>query len=105
MIGSNYSIHAIFNAACLNLKMFIHKHISLYLCCSVVICFVLYSVFVCKCVLPPGDNPTAVSKYIISLLAVLDDWLTVHCSITLVDLQLDAQNSYLFIEGEHKNTP
>jgi len=26
----------------------------------------------------------------------LDDWLTVHCSITLVDLQLDAQNSYLF---------
>jgi hypothetical protein len=26
----------------------------------------------------------------------LDDWLTVHRSITLVDLQLDAQNSYLF---------
>ena len=26
----------------------------------------------------------------------LDDWLTVHHSITLVDLQLDAQNSYLF---------
>ena len=24
------------------------------------------------------------------------DWLTVHRSITLVDLQLDAQNSYLF---------
>jgi hypothetical protein len=27
----------------------------------------------------------------------LDDWLTVHRSITLVDLQFDAQNSYLFI--------
>ena len=27
----------------------------------------------------------------------LDDWLTVHRSITLVDLQIDAQNSYLFI--------
>jgi len=27
---------------------------------------------------------------------VLDDWLSVHYSITLVDLQLDAQNSYLF---------
>jgi len=27
----------------------------------------------------------------------LNDWLTVHRSITLVDLQLDAQNSYLFI--------
>jgi hypothetical protein len=26
----------------------------------------------------------------------VDDWLTVHRSITLVDLQLDAQNSYLF---------
>ena len=25
----------------------------------------------------------------------LDDWLTVHRSIILVDLQLDAQNSYL----------
>jgi hypothetical protein len=46
---------------------------SLYLCCSnVIICvvwllFVLfYVVFVCKCVLPLGDNPTAVNKYIIS---------------------------------------
>jgi len=29
-------------------------------------------------------------------IANLDDWLTVHRSITLVDLQLDAQNSYLF---------
>ena len=26
----------------------------------------------------------------------LDDWLTVHRSITLADLQLDAQYSYLF---------
>ena len=26
----------------------------------------------------------------------LDDWLTAHRSITLVDFQLDAQNSYLF---------
>jgi hypothetical protein len=32
------------------------------LCCLVVIC-VFYLVFVCKCVLPPGDNPTAVNKY------------------------------------------
>jgi len=28
--------------------------------------------------------------------SVLDDWLTVHRTITLVDFQLDAQNSYLF---------
>jgi len=26
----------------------------------------------------------------------LDDWLTVHRSITLANFQLDAQNSYLF---------
>ena len=25
-----------------------------------------YVLFVCKCVLPPGDNPIAVNKYIIS---------------------------------------
>jgi hypothetical protein len=37
----------------------------------VVICVVrllvvlFYVLFVCKCVLPPGDNPTAVNKYII----------------------------------------
>jgi hypothetical protein len=27
----------------------------------------------------------------------LDDWLTVHRSVTLINFQLDAQNSYLFI--------
>ena len=31
----------------------------------------------------------------------LDDWLTVHRSITLVDFQLDAQNSYLFIHNTY----
>jgi hypothetical protein len=30
-------------------------------------------------------------------ISCLDDWLTVHRSITLVDLQLDAQNSYFFM--------
>jgi len=45
-------------------------HISLYLCCSdVIFCVVhwlivlFYVVVVCKCVLPPGDNPIAVNKY------------------------------------------
>jgi len=32
----------------------------------------------------------------VMITARLDDWLTVHRSITLVDFQLDAQNSYLF---------
>ena len=35
--------------------------------CVVRLLFVLfYVLFVCKCVLPPGDNPTVVNKYIIS---------------------------------------
>jgi hypothetical protein len=34
--------------------------------CVVWLLFVFfYVLFVCKCVLPPGDNPTAVNKYII----------------------------------------
>ena len=35
--------------------------------CVVRLLFVLfYVLFVCKCVLPPGDNPTAVNKCVIS---------------------------------------
>jgi len=30
-----------------------------------------YVLFVCKCVLPPGDNPIAVNKYIISYIISL----------------------------------
>jgi hypothetical protein len=37
-------------------------HISLNLCCSDVVLF--YVLFVCKCVLPPGDNSIAVNKHI-----------------------------------------
>jgi hypothetical protein len=67
-------------------------HTSLYVCCSVVICvvrllFVLFCVlFVCKCVLPPGVNPSAVNKYIISCKAVQK-------------LQL-APNMRVFLQGE-----
>jgi hypothetical protein len=40
-------------------------HSSTLVVVCVVRLFVLFSVlFVCKCVLPPGDNPTAVNKYI-----------------------------------------
>jgi hypothetical protein len=38
---------------------------TLVVICVVWLLFVLfYVLFVCKCVLPPGDNPTAVKKYI-----------------------------------------
>jgi len=39
---------------------------TLVVICVVRLLFVLfYVLFVCKCVLPPGDNPTAVNKYIV----------------------------------------
>ena len=38
---------------------------TLVVICVVRLLFVLfYVLFVCKCVLPPGDNPTAVNRYI-----------------------------------------
>ena len=38
---------------------------TLVVICVVRLLFVLlYLLFVCKCVLPPGDSPTAVNKYI-----------------------------------------
>ena len=40
-------------------------HSTTLVICVVRLLFVLfYVLFVCKCVLPPGDNPTAVNKYI-----------------------------------------
>jgi hypothetical protein len=39
-----------------------------------------------------GDIDT--SYKICKLMVVFDDWLTVHRTITLVNLQLDSQNSY-----------
>jgi len=44
---------------------------------------------------------TGIEKCVEQLIADLDDWLTVHRSITLVNFQLDAQNSYLFIYTIH----
>jgi hypothetical protein len=43
-------------------------HSSTLVCiCVVRLLFVLfYVLFVCKCILPPGDNPIAVNKYIVS---------------------------------------
>jgi hypothetical protein len=42
-------------------------------------------------------NVTQLKKFFFcNTLVHLDDWLTVRRSITLVNLQLDAQNSYLF---------
>ena len=60
-------------------------------CCVVVciVCFVLfYVLFVCKCVLPPGDNPVAVNKYVI------------YHIITLCIIYLPSFPSY-FIIYEH----
>jgi len=41
-----------------------------------------YVLFVCKCVLPLGDNPIAVNKYIISYQngSILDTLKTLKCT-------------------------
>jgi hypothetical protein len=48
-------------------------HSSTLVCnCFVRLLFVLfYVLFVCKCVLPPGDSPIAVNKYIISYILII----------------------------------
>ena len=51
-------------------KMGHGPHSSTLVCiCVVRLLFVFSVLFVCKCVLPPGDNPIAVNKYIISICA------------------------------------
>jgi hypothetical protein len=52
-----------------------------YLCCYVVICVVLCIVRVemCTVLLPPGDNPIAVNKYIISSI-LPGAWMSVSCT-------------------------
>jgi hypothetical protein len=62
--------------------------------CVVLLLFVLfYVLLVCKCVLPPGENPTAVNKYTISYHSIFGaDWtiigkealslLTIFCRFT-----------------------
>jgi len=55
----------------------------------------MYLKFLADAVLKYCD--TSVVLVFIKLQALLDDWQTMHRCITLVDFQLDAQNSYLFI--------
>ena len=59
-------------------------------CCVVlcIVCFVsFYVLFVCKCVLlPPGDNPIAVNKYIISYRMKQMGLRMIYCGMTLTRL-------------------
>jgi len=50
--------------------------------CVVQLLFVLFCVlFVCKCVLPPGDNPISVNKYIISYHIISYHIISYHIDI------------------------
>ena len=51
----------------------------------------------CRIFLPFKVSRPALGFHPAAYSAILDDWLVVHHSITLVDVQLDAKNSYLFI--------
>jgi len=58
----------------------------------VVLFYVLfYALFVCKCVLPPGDNPVAVNKYIISyIFAIIDSFV-----VTAEDHEVDSRRFFI----------
>ena len=43
-----------------------HSSTSVVICAVPMLFVLFYVLFVCKCVLTPGDNPIAVNKYIIS---------------------------------------
>ena len=46
----------------------LHSATLVCICVLLLLLVLFYVLFVCKCVLPPGDNPTAANnKYIISL--------------------------------------
>ena len=55
-------------------RVILYCFYTLFQNCCVVLCIVyfvlFYVLFVCKCVLPPGDNPTAVNKYIVSYIII-----------------------------------
>jgi hypothetical protein len=44
-----------------------------------------YVLFVCKCVLPPSDNPNAVNKYIISSLSLGIGWTGIAQTVYRLD--------------------
>ena len=49
-----------------------HSSILVVICVVLLLFVLFYGLFVCKCVLPPGDNPTAVNKYInISIFTIM----------------------------------
>ena len=50
-----------------------------------------------KQLIPRSQSVIYLFKKLPTLKEHLDGWLYVHRSITLVDFQLDAQNSYLYI--------
>ena len=65
--------------------------------CVVRLLFVLfYVLFVCKCVLPPGDNPIAVNKYIISYTFAPKSTPHLNSSMLLHNLLLSRVPSFFF---------
>jgi len=79
-------------------------HSSTFVICVVLLLFVLfYVLFVCKCVLPPGDNPIAVNKYIISYHYFLGPFtLLGHLSTSLYDFTYPAHSAYFFLSVDSR---
>jgi len=77
---------------------------TLVVICVVHLLFVLfYVLFVCKRVLPPGDNPTAVNKYIISFLFNSETELNTQTKFVSLDEKTKTQNSLNLFISELKH--
>ena len=48
-----------------------HSSTLVVICVARLLFVLFYVLFVCKCVLPPGDNPIAVNKYIIYIIKLI----------------------------------
>ena len=48
-----------------------HSTTLVVICVARLLFVLFYVLFVCKCVLPPGDNPIAVNKYIIYIIKLI----------------------------------
>ena len=73
---------------------------TLVVICVVLLLFVLfYVLFVYKCALPPGDNPNAVNKHIISYQVIMKfDYMLLNNDITKINLKLRTRGTKQGIE-------
>jgi len=61
----------------------LHSSTLAVICVVRFLCVLFYVLFVCKCVLPPGDNPIAVNKYINQYQIAKSDCYLLHVRMSV----------------------